>query len=239
MIRVALVEDEDVWAETFTDYVKKFASENGEAVTCTRFPDADGFLAGYRAEYDVVLMDIGLPGTSGMEAAKKLREKDTAVVLVFITSMMQFAVNGYEVDAVDFIVKPVPYFVFSVKFRRVVEKIALRKETVLPVKTDAGTVNVPSSKIKYVEIIKHYTVYHTTDGDYRARGALKDVEPLLEKYDFVRCNNCYLVNLKYVKSIRGYTVNVGGDELLISHPKRSNFVKAVNDYLGGGNDVRG
>ena len=236
MITAALVEDDAAWSATVREYVKKFSAESGTAVKLTCFGDAETFLTAC-ADFDLVLMDIELPGMNGMDAAKKLREAGSGAALLFVTNMAQFALNGYEVDAVDFIVKPVPYFVFSVKFRRAAERAAARKYTVLRVKTDAGTVNLRSSDIKYVEIIKHYTVYHTTDGDYRARGALKDVEPALAGYDFVRCNNCYLVNLKYVKGVRGYTVNVGGDELLISHPKRRGFVRALNDYLGTGNDV--
>lgn len=237
MIRVALVEDENEWAEMLTSYLKRYSSENKTPVEYVRFADADSFLDSYSADYDLVFMDIGLPGTSGMDAAKKLREKDKAVALVFVTNMMQFAVGGYEVDALDFIVKPMSYFTFAVKLRRVIDKIASKKETVVPVKTDTGTVNIASSELKYVEIMKHYAVWHTTGGEYRARGALKDIEPLLAGCDFVRCNNCYLVNLKFVKGIRGYTVNVGGDDLLISHPKRKDFVRAVNEYLGAGRNV--
>ena len=237
MIRVAIVEDENQWAETLTSYLGRYSSENKTPFEIVRFANADSFLDGYRAEYDIVFMDIGLPGTSGMEAAKKLREKDKSVALVFVTNMMQFAVGGYEVDAIDFIVKPMSYFTFAVKLKRVMDKIASKKETVLPIKTDTGTVNISSSELKYVEIMKHYAVWHTTDGNHRSRGALKDIEPLLTGCDFVRCNNCYLVNLKFVKGISGYTVNVGGEELLISHPKRRDFVRAVNNYLGAGRNV--
>lgn len=236
MINAALVEDDAAWSAAVTEYVKKFSAESGMAVKLTRFGDAETFLAS-GVNFDLVLMDIELPGMSGMDAAKKMREAGSGAALLFVTNMAQFALNGYEVEAVDFIVKPVPYFVFSVKFRRAAERAAARKVTVLRVKTDEGTVNIRSSDIKYVEIIKHYAVYHTTDGDHRTRGALKDIEPVLADYDFVRCNNCYLVNLKYVKGVRGYTVNVGGDELLISHPKRRGFVRVLNDYLGAGSDV--
>lgn len=237
MIRAALVEDENEWAEMLTSYLKRYSGENSVFIESVRFADADSFLDGYRAEYDIVFMDIGLPGTSGMDAAKRLRRLDKTVALVFVTNMMQFAVGGYEVDALDFIVKPMSYFTFAVKLRRVMDKVAAKKETVVPVKTDTGTVNIASSEIKYVEIMKHYALWHTTGGEYRARCALKDVESLLSGCDFVRCNNCYLVNLKFVKGIRGYTVNVGGDELLISHPKRKEFVRAVNEYLGAGRNV--
>lgn len=235
MINIALVEDENEWAQTFEEYVLRFAAENKLAMKLKRFSEVDGFLKEYSMGFDVVFMDIGLPGVDGMEAAKRLRLIDKTVALVFVTGMAQFALNGYEVDALDFIVKPVPYFAFSVKMRRVVDRISARKETMLWVKTESGTVGINSSELKYVEIIRHYSIYHTINGDYKVRGTLKNVESLLADFDFVRCNNCYLVNLKYVRGICGYTVDVCGEELLISHPKRREFVRALNDYLGGGN----
>ena len=236
-MRIAIVEDDKEAAEKLSGFIRHYGRENGRAFEIAEFRDTASFLFGYKPKYDLVFMDIEMPEMNGMEAAKKLREKDKSVALVFVTNMMQFAVGGYEVDALDFIVKPMSYFTFAVKLKRVMDKIASKKETVLPIKTDTGTVNISSSELKYVEIMKHYAVWHTTDGNHRSRGALKDIEPLLTGCDFVRCNNCYLVNLKFVKGISGYTVNVGGEELLISHPKRRDFVRAVNNYLGAGRNV--
>ena len=80
--------------------------------------------------------------------------------------------------------------------------------------------------------MKHRIVYHTEDGDFETYGTLKDVESKLPPKHFSRCNSCYLVNLAYVKGINGYTVDVGGVELSISHAKRKEFVQAVNNYMG-------
>lgn len=236
MIKTALIEDDDEWSVTTDEYVKRFSSETGISIGLTRYRDAETFLADDKT-YDIVLMDIELPGMNGMDAAGRMREDGVDAVLLFITNVAQFALNGYEVDATDYMVKPVAYFVFAVKFHRAVERVSAKKYVVLRIKTDSGVAAVRSSELKYVEIIRHYAIYHTTSGEYRTRGVLKDIEPQLSDYDFVRCNNCYLVNLGYVRCIRGYTADVDGDELLISHPRRSAFVRALNDYLGGGNYV--
>lgn len=237
MIKIALVEDEKNWAETFETYVGRFSLENKMAMKLECFSDARSFLEESGSGFDAVFMDIGLPGVNGMDAAKKLRAKDKNIAIVFVTNMVQFALNGYEVDALDYIVKPVPYFAFSVKMRRVVERISSRKETTIWIKTESGMQGISSAELKYVEIIRHYAIYHTLPGNYKARAVIKNIEASLADYDFVRCNHCYLVNLKYVKGINGYTVNVGGEELLISHPRRKDFVRSLNDYLGRGSHV--
>lgn len=235
MINVALIEDDDGAAEVIRKFLDRFTAEKRVKFNLARYGDAVGFLANFNSNFDIVLMDIELPDLSGMEAAKKLREIDKSVVLIFVTNMAQFAVKGYEVDAMDFIVKPVDYFVFSVKLQRALDRVTIGGEIKLRVKTENGVVGLLSSRIKYVESVKHIVVYHTTDGDYRSYGTLRDVELSLGASNFVRCNNCYLVNLRYVNCVRGYTAVVDGEELLISHPRRSEFVRALGNYLGSGN----
>lgn len=182
-------------------------------------------------------MDIQLPDLDGMEAAKKLRRLDSSVTLIFVTNMANFAVRGYEVDALDFIVKPVEYFSFALKLDRALERLKSTAEQEIFAKTENGTVRLKSSQIKYVEIMKHSIVYHTTEGDYSAYGSLRSVEQMLPENWFVRCNSCYLVNLRYVTRVSGFTVTVGGDDLSVSHSKKREFMKALNEYIGRGEYV--
>lgn len=85
--------------------------------------------------------------------------------------------------------------------------------------------------------MKHRIVYHTEDGDFETYGTLKDVESKLPPQHFSRCNSCYLVNLKFVVSVRDYTCDVAGEKLKVSQPRKKEFMKALGDYIGGGLDV--
>lgn len=237
MINVALVEDNDSAAEVVDAFLTQFALEKKVKFKLIRYRDAVSFLASYTANFDLVLMDIELPDLSGMDAAYKLREIDKSVVIIFVTNMAQFAVKGYEVDALDFIVKPLSYFNFSVKLQRAVDRIRFNSDVKIKVKTDSGTINIAASRLKYVEIVKHNITYHTLEGQYNSYGALKEIEPLLSAANFIRCNSCYLVNLRYVNRVHGYIVVVDGEELLISHPRRKDFVRALNAYLGSSSNV--
>lgn len=235
MVRnVAIVEDTQTEADTLKDYFLRYTAEKGIEFKITHFPSAEKFLEKYNPIYDLVLMDIGLPGLGGMEAAGRLRELDDMVTLIFVTNMAQFAVRGYEVDAFDFVVKPVSYSNFALKLQRALNKLGTRKDTEVVISISDGLYRVSSSQIKYIEISGHRMIYHTTNGTIKAYGNLKEIESILDGRMFVRCNSCYLINLNFVHAIRGFLVVVDTDELQISRPRKKAFVQAVNDYLGGG-----
>lgn len=126
MWKAAVVEDEREAAERIAEYLGRFGAENGETFDVSYYGDAEAFLAGYDPECDIVFMDIQLPDMSGMDAARALRAVDSEVTLVFVTSMVQYAVSGYEVSALDFIVKPVSYPNFAMKMKRVLRERRLR-----------------------------------------------------------------------------------------------------------------
>lgn len=232
MINVAIVEDEKNAAELLAGYLETYTRERSVGFHTVCFDNPITFLSNYKSNFDLVLMDIEMPDMNGMDAARKMRELDRAVTLIFVTNMAQFAIKGYEVDAFDFVVKPVSYFDFALKLSRAVERIRSRSEVKIPIAVDDAVKYVTPNDLMYVEVIKHRVIYHTTEGALESYGTLKKIEPVLLSADFAKCNNCYLVNLRYVTGIKGFSVTVGGDELQISHPKKKEFVKALNDYLG-------
>ena len=107
MIRIAVVEDEELYAEQLQNYISKYAEERKKQIKVTWFQDGEDIVSGYKGEYDIILLDIQMRFMDGMTAAEKIRELDSEVVLMFITNMIQYAVRGYEVDAMDYVVKPV------------------------------------------------------------------------------------------------------------------------------------
>lgn len=232
---IAIVEDEADAKERICGCIKQFSEERGEQFNVTVFGDAVSFLEGYKPDYDVVFMDIMLPGMNGMDAAAKLRKIDANVALVFVTNMSQYAVNGYAVDALDFIIKPVRYPNFALKFQRVLGKLNEKVDIKLTVVNEEGMVCVSASSIKYVEVMQLTIIYHTADRDIPVYGSLKKIEDILPKRSFIRCNSCYLVNLRYVTAIRGQMLILSdGTELKISTSKRKELIRALNNYLGGG-----
>lgn len=233
MTNIAIVEDEEEFALALEKYLKRYGEENGTVFKIRRFVNALALLENYSADYDVIFMDIKMPYLNGMDAAHRLRELDANVLLIFVTNMTQYAVNGYEVDALDYIVKPVNYYDFALKLTRAVNRLRAKDETFITVPVSSGMIRLKPEQIRYVETQGHHVVYHTGKEDYSQYCSLKDAESKLKGYGFARCNSCYLVNLRYVKSVKGHVVNVDGTELQISQPKRKDFVQKLMAYTEG------
>lgn len=232
-MRIAVVDDEKKIRDLLSGYIKYFGDENGIKVDILCFDGAEAFLNNYVSNYDIVCMDIEMPGLNGIETAKELRRIDSRVVLMFITNMAQYAIHGYEVEAVDFIVKPVSYEDFSMKFNKALRYVDRNKEHKVTLTTTEGIVNIYLSDVYYIEVMRHYLVYHTVNGNCTVRGVMKKVEEDLADQHFVRTNHCYLVNLKHISSINGYDMKVAGENLKISRNKKNDLMIKFTEYIGG------
>lgn len=230
-IRVAIVEDDVKAAATLKSHLERYAQENAQQFSIRSFGHPLLFLEPYTADYDLVYMDIQMPLMNGMDAAHCLRKLDPKVALVFITSLTQYAIAGYEVNALDYIVKPINYYDFSLKLTRVLERIPSHEGEDILIPTEVGSIRLTFDSIRYVEVQGHHLVYHTARGEYTQYSSLSKMEPQFEGHGFARCNSCYLVNLHYVEGIRGYTVTVAGEELRISQPRKKKFAQEVAAYM--------
>ena len=233
MIRVAIVEDEAEIREQLVGYVQRYTRQYGTAFEVKTFADGLEILEDYRPAYDLILLDIEMKHLDGMETARRIRELDPDVMLVFITNMAQYAIKGYAVGALDYVLKPVPYFAFSQQLQKVEEQLRRRTRHYLAVPVEGGLRRLDTSRIYYIESEGHRVHFYTEEGDFAAPGALKALEEKLADRPFARCNSGYLVNLAQVQAVQQNTVEVGPYELQVSRPKRKSFLAALTDYIGG------
>ncbi|WP_099468907.1 LytR/AlgR family response regulator transcription factor [Konateibacter massiliensis] len=232
-MKLAIVDDEVKTTDLFESYVRQFERENGNEIEVSVFHNPNDFLNDYSKDYDLVFLDIEMPALNGIETARELRRMDRSVVLLFITNMAQYAIAGYEVEALDFVLKPLSYAEFTLKMQKAMRYITRDQDKKLTIQTAEGQVHLYVSDIYYIEVIRHYLIYHTINGTYTARGVLKEVEEMLKEYHFSRSNHCYLVNMKYVKSVNGSVIKVGKEELQISRSKKAEFLKEFTKFMGG------
>ena len=233
MIRVAIVEDEAEIREQLMGYVQRYTRQYGTAFEVKTFADGLEILEDYRPVYDLILLDIEMKHLDGMERARRTRELDPEVMLVFITNMAQYAIKGYAVGALDYVLKPVPYFAFSQQLQKVEAQLRRRTRHYLAVPVEGGLRRLDTSRIYYIESEGHRVHFYTEEGDFAAPGALKALEEKLADRPFARCNSGYLVNLAQVQAVQQNTVEVGPYELQVSRPKRKSFLAALTDYIGG------
>ena len=233
MLNIAIVEDEENIALSMTEHINKYCDERSIKVNIACFGSAFLFLEDYRPVFDIIFMDILLPGLNGLDASRMLREVDKNVLLIFVTNMANFAIKGYEVGAFDFIVKPVIYDTLAMKMGRALKIVDEQREsTEVKINVD-GVINIVSaSKIRYIEVNRHYLLFHTEAGKFRTRGTIGGIEKKLVSENFSRCSISFLVNLKYVTKIKGDVVYVLNDELRISRARKKNFMNALTNYIG-------
>jgi DNA-binding LytR/AlgR family response regulator len=232
-IKVAIVEDNLDSAEVLKKYLKRYSKENNVNIDVYTFEDGDEIVSFYESKYDIILLDIEMKRLDGMSAAKKIREFDKDVIIIFITNMPQYAIKGYEVKALSFLLKPVPYFAFSQEMNDSLEKISMRKEKHILLTTENGVIKLNIYDILFVETMKHYLIIHTKDDKHTIKLPLKRMEEELRDASFFRCNNCYLVNLDEVTGVKGDFVIVNGQELKISRPRKKDFLEALAEHFGG------
>lgn len=233
LYRVAIVEDDEQDAKQLRQLLERYAEEKGLNIVIDTYQNAVVFLTNYQARFDVIFMDIEMPYINGMEGACKLREIDKATLLIFTTNLGHMAVKGYEVEAFDFVVKPLHYESLRLKLNRTVARLALQAGEKIIFTSEGAKICLNTASLYYVEVSDHQLIYHTEEGDYPAYGTMTKVRAQLEPFGFCLYNNCYLVNLRHVRQVRNHIVLVGNTELQISHPRRKTFLEALNNYIGG------
>ncbi|MDD6800383.1 MAG: LytTR family DNA-binding domain-containing protein [Firmicutes bacterium] len=211
-LRIAICDDEQKQIEYLTVLVSSWGSQNGHTITIDSFPSAEAFLFDYAEDQnrDILLLDIEMGAMNGVELAKTIRQTNDAVQIVFITGFPDFIAEGYEVSALHYLMKPVS----EEKLHAILDKAAAnlnKAEKRLRVAFDRQVDYVPLSRITHVEAQKQYVVIYTEAETYRMKSSLAEAEKLLDEY-FFKCQRSFIVNLRYVKRIKGDCVVLKNEE---------------------------
>ena len=232
MIKIAIVEDEHAYAMQLQEYLHTYEQEIGEVFEISLFSDGDEIVYKYKPIYDIILMDVEMKFMDGMSAAEEIRKVDTEVVIMFITNMPQYAIRGYAVDALDYVLKPVSYFAFTQRLNRAINRMKKREQKWVSLSVKGGTVRLDVANVTYVESQGHTLIFHTINGDYETTGTMKEMEKELVKQNFFRGNKGYLVNLAHVDGIKDGCAVVRGENLLLSRARKKEFLETLTKYWG-------
>ncbi|MDR1559940.1 MAG: LytTR family DNA-binding domain-containing protein [Clostridiales bacterium] len=233
MYKIAVVEDSPDYTRLLLDYVEAWRKESGDCIRVTTYTDGALLLEDFQRDFDIILMDIEMPLTDGMSAAEEIRKTNSEVVIIFITNLTQYAIRGYAVDALDYMLKPISYFAFKERLNKAIRRIKGREAHYITINENRTVKKLQTTDIHYVECRNHTLMFHTEHGVISTTGKLGDIEDKLKEYHFFRSNNCYLINLRYVDTVRGSCTIVAGKELMISQPRKKAFIQAFTNYVGG------
>lgn len=233
MIKIAIVEDDITYSNQLQDYLRRYESEYGEKFDVSTYFDGDAIVEDYHSQFDIILMDVEMRFMDGMSAAEEIRKTDKEVVIIFITNMSQYAIRGYAVEALDYILKPVSYFAFSQRLNRAISRMKKRVQKSVIISIKGGTVRVDASSIYYIESQGHDIIYHTASGKYVSYGTMKELEEALKELHFFRGSKWYLINLQQVEGLEdGYAKFTNNQTVPLSRSRKKEFMEALAQYWG-------
>ncbi len=233
MIRVLIAEDDPRCYQELERFLDDYSRETGRTFQITHYDNGEDLVERYRPEFDLLLLDVDMPFLDGMTAAGHIRGVDPEVVIVFVTNLAQYAIQGYSVNALDYILKPLNYFSFSQRLTRCLRYVKKREEAYVTVSVKGGALKLEVGDICYIERLGHQLMFHTRDGIHASSSTLQQMEEALADRGFARRNKGYLVNLAHVRGVQDGCAVVQGDRLLISRGRRAAFLDALADYVGG------
>lgn len=234
MYRTLVVEDEPAEVDKLSELLRRYGKAHGVDFKITWHGSAMEMLSD-KGHYDLCFLDIEMPGIDGMEAAGLLRTYDEEIPIIFVTNLAKYAVKGYEVGAIGFIVKPVTYGNLQLALDRALRAVTKSSGRTLTIPTDDGVRVVPLRQLVYVEVTKHRLTYHLDGEDaLEARGSLVQTEADLADAPVVRVGKSCLANMDQISIVRSSElVMSNGDVLRISRTHKRAVVDKVTDYLGG------
>ena len=232
MLRIAICEEKHEIVATLKEHLERYKAEKEVELEVQAFAKGSAFLS-KQHKFDVVFLDVELQDESGFDIALKLREATKAMPIVFLASSKRFTINGYEVDAVDFLTVPTGYYAFATMLDRVQTRLVKMDEPSIAVMTKQGARRISVGQIVYMEGSLHHVIYHLTDGDVRVKGTLADEEKKLTADRFFRLGG-YLINLGHVNKVWEDDVYVGPVCLPISYKQKGELLKSLGAFMNRG-----
>ncbi len=232
MLLIAIVDDDPKDAEHLKECVETYCKTNNHAVMIHVFHDGLDLVRSTE-NHDIVFLDIQMKQLDGLETARFIRKIDKESILIFVTNMAQFAIKGYEVDALDFILKPVSMASIVYVLDKAMKRLdGSSAKAMFSLKTSDGTISLSANDITYVEVFDHNLVYHTTRGEYNVRGKLSDASQKLSPDRFVMCNRSFIVNLRHVSNVTSDYLMIGDTRISVSKSHRKELMKRFSSFLG-------
>ena len=232
VIKIAIVEDEELQAQLIRKYVEKWAEEKNIKTIIESFHSGESFNFSWCVDksYDILLLDIQMPGINGVELARKIREKDWLINIIFITAIPDYIGEGYEVEAINYLIKPIDKKKLYECLDRALEKTP-EEEKILLVKEQGEIYRIVQSDILYIESFGHNLEINTIDEKYNIRKSIAAIEKELDGKDFVCCHRSYIVGLKHVKRIGKNTLELdNGTKIPVSRGQYSATNRAFIEY---------
>lgn len=235
-INIAICDDEEVQVDLLKKYVNSWAKRTNRKVNIDKFYSGDAFQFSWSMDRrcEILLLDIEMSGINGVDLARQIREEDEIIKIIFITAIPDHIQEGYDVDAINYLIKPIEESKLGQCLDRAVEKIPKEEKTIL-VNQDGEIIRIIQDEILYIEAFSHSVEINLGDGRYIIRESIGKIEEELDKGMFIRCHRSYIVGIKHIKKISRTDIELDNKDIIpVSRRRYSKTNMAFIDYFRGG-----
>lgn len=234
MISIAACDDEEQILKQLNQYIVKYNKTRNLVLKQMLFKNEKELLDFNLSNIDILLLDIQLRETNGLQIAKKLRETNQEILIIFITNFVQYAIDGYEVKAFNFLKKPITYERFQDVIDDAVSKVSQRKADFITVNSVSGVRKVLTNDIIYCETYKGHVLMHIKNREtIESYSSMGKTEKLLTEKNFFRCHTAFLINFFYIKNILQKDLILEDDTCIpISKYRKKSLLNAITNYWG-------
>ncbi len=232
MLRIAICDDNPHALAHLESLINQYSFERNLQIHYEAFSNANDFLnrASQGTHFDVCCLDILMPTLSGMNLARKLRERNNNISIIFCTSSPEFALQSYQVRAMNYLLKPVQSLQLFEALNEVLHHIELQDSNYILVKQEGILQKIPTREILYLEVLGHMISYHTLSQVFSCRGTFsKVIDQLLPYGNFAIPHRSYCINLNHVTAISQNEIQLANHNTLKFSPRKITAFK--QDYL--------
>ena len=232
MINIGICEDELHYRVNIKDMLGDILSTYSINYKIYEFSSGEELLSNYPKDLDILIMDIQMKIINGMDTARKIREFDQNLEIIFMTSFSEFMQEGYEVKAYRYILKPISERKISRNILPCINEIMKKKNNYLTINVKNYVDRIKIDSIVYIETDRPNILIYTNDNKYTTKMSISKIDKILREHGFFRCHNSYIVNLKLVESMNSNTLKIGEKYIPISKYRVKELKLALTNILG-------
>ena len=233
MLNIVICDDEPLFVNELTKLLERYAEETATEVRFSVFYDGQDLIDDYPIEAELIFLDIQMKKMNGLETAKEIRKINPQVGLIFLTSLVEHAIEGYNYNALNYLLKPINYLRLKTELDKWQTTWKNEKNDSIVVMNDEGQFKIALKELSHIETFNRKVMLHVGTDTILSYKRMKNFELELEMHPFVRCHASFIVNLNYIKRVEKLTIILTtGEEIPISQLKRKAVMKNLADHWG-------